>query len=266
MELLLRFRPLGIDILCFGRKFLVYNLVGRNLKTKYRRSALGFFWTLLVPLANAGIYYFAFHMVLKVSLPHYLSFVLTGVFAWTFFAQTVTEGMESIVGNYAVISKVPVPTYIFAYVGGITNFTTYLLSFPILLGATLVSGVPIGWHTLAFFPYALLLFMLTYSFSLIFSIAFVYFQDLRHILAVSLQLWFYATPVVYAESMIPEKYRFLLTVNPLAPIILGFQDILVNGIWPSASGFASAFGWTVVTFALAVVLHHWFGSELVERV
>src|SRR3954471_24738544 len=102
---ILNFRPLGVDFFCFGKKFLVFNLVSRNLKIKYRRSVLGVFWTLLSPLAMAVIYYFVFRVVLNVRIDHYAVFILSGVLPWSFFGVTTLEGLDSILGNGSLISK-----------------------------------------------------------------------------------------------------------------------------------------------------------------
>src|SRR3954453_19323172 len=100
MQAILNFRPLGIDFFCLGKKFLVYNMVSRNLKIKYRRSVLGVFWTLLSPIAMTVVYYFVFKVILQVRMPHYLVFILSGVLPWTFFSQSLSEGMESIAGSW----------------------------------------------------------------------------------------------------------------------------------------------------------------------
>src|SRR4051794_1756265 len=99
MQLLAVFQPFGIDLFCLGKKFLVFNLVSRNLKIKYHRSVLGLFWTLINPLAITLIFYFVFKVVLNVQIPHYLAFILSGMLPWSFFNQTMMEGMEAIVAN-----------------------------------------------------------------------------------------------------------------------------------------------------------------------
>src|SRR5689334_7103760 len=108
MHLTFFLRPLGVDLFCLGKKFLVFNLVSRNLKLKYRRSVLGVFWTLLSPIAMGMVYYFIFKVILKVQMPYYLAFILSGVLPWTFFNQTILEGLESVVGSWSIVTKVPI--------------------------------------------------------------------------------------------------------------------------------------------------------------
>src|SRR4051812_32784739 len=215
MQAILNFRPLGIDFFCFGKKFLVFNLVSRNLKIKYRRSVLGVFWTLLSPLAMAVIYYFVFRVVLNVKIEHYAVFILSGVLPWSFFGVTTLEGLDSILGNGSLISKVPVPTQVFPFVVSVTNLVTLALSFPVLLGAALISGVHIGWPVLMLPVYVAALFLLAYSQALLFAIVHVFFRDIKYIAGILMQFWFYATPVVYDSTMIPSKFRWVLFANPL---------------------------------------------------
>jgi ABC-type polysaccharide/polyol phosphate export permease len=136
-------KPLGVDLFCVGKKFLVFNLVSRNLKIKYRRSILGIFWTLLSPVAMGFVYYFVFKVILKVQIPHYLAFILSGVLPWSFFAQTVLEGMESIVSNWSIVTKVPIPIQVFSYVNAVTNLTTLFLALPVFIGAAYFTDVPL---------------------------------------------------------------------------------------------------------------------------
>src|SRR5690349_10337533 len=120
--------PLGVDLFCFSKKFLVFNLVSKNLKTKYHRSFLGIFWTLISPLSMGLVYFFAFKVVMKVQQPHYLALLLCGVLPWSFFSQTLGEGTESIVNSFGLLSKVPIPLPVFPFVGALTNLTTLMLS------------------------------------------------------------------------------------------------------------------------------------------
>ena len=258
-------RPFGIDFFCLSRKFLVYNLVDRNLKVKYRRSAAGILWTLLSPMAVASIYFFVFKIILNVKVPHYLAFILSGILAWTFFAQTVLEGMESITSNWGLASKVPVPLQIFPYVGTVTNLVNFLFAVPVIFGACLVSGVPLGFSVLLLPLYIALLFLITYSFSLILAVFMVYFRDLKHAGGLIMQVWFYATPVVYDESLIPEGYRWILWANPLGQIFSGFHKMLVHGAWPAPAALGASVAWAAAFMLAALLVQRAMGRELVEK-
>ncbi len=259
-------QPFGLDPFCVGKKFLIFNLVSKNLKVKYRKSALGALWTLLVPIAMALVYYFVFKVILKVQLPHYLAFIVTGIFIWNFVAMTLLEGMESIVGNWGLLSKVPIPTQIFPYVGALTNLVNLAISFPILIAVSLLSGVPLG-PSLILIPFLFInLFLITYSLSLTFAIVFVYLRDLRHIMGIIIQLWFYATPVIYNESMIPPKYTWILYLNPYSALIISFHRILVDGKWPNPSEIITIAMWSFITFFFSLMIQKFLGQQLIEKI
>lgn len=259
-------KPFGFDLFCLGKKFLVFNLVSRNLKIKYRRSVFGVFWTLLSPLLMAGVYFGVFSVVMRVRVDNYPLFILAGILPWTFFAQTVSEGLESLVGNWGLLSKIPVPLQVFPYVGTLTNFVTLTLSLPVfLLLAALLGRLPGAQLVLLPF-YGLCLFLITYSACLLAGVAFVYFRDLRHLLGILLQVGFYATPVIYDESMIPQKLRFLLVLNPMATVISGFHDILVRSQWPSAVHMSALIVWSFVGLALCAFIQRRTFPVIVERI
>ena len=259
-------KPLGVDLFCVGKKFLVYNLVSRNLKTKYHRSVLGLFWTLLSPLAIALVFYFVFKVILNVQIPHYLAFILSGMLPWSFFNQTVLEGMESIVLSLGLLSKVPIPTPIFPFVGAVTNLITLSLATPVLIGASFISGVSLGPSLILLPVYFVILFLLAYGISTTLAVLFVLLRDLRHLMGIGLQILFYATPVIYNETMIPEKYHWVLYANPLAFVFVDLHSILVRGEWPNTTHTPIIAGWVFLSLGLATLTHKFLGNELVERI
>ena len=263
--LLSRVKPFGIDVFCTSKKYLIYNMVGRNLKVKYRRSILGLFWTLAHPLSMTAIYYFVFKVVLKVQMPHYLVFMLSGILTWGFFASSVSEGLESLVGNIGLLTKIPIPIQVFPFAGTLTHLSTWVFSLPILLGAAVISGTDIGWSILTLPYFILALFVMAYSLSVTLGIAFVYFRDLRHILNLVLQAWFYATPVIYNADMIPQKYYWLLFINPVAKPITAIHGLFVDGRWPTDGEWVMTGVWALVLLTVALLTHKKFSGGLIEN-
>ena len=258
-------RPFGIDIFCTGKKFLVYNMVGRNLKVKYRRSVLGVLWTLLSPLSLVGIYYFVFKVILKVDSPNYLAYLVSGILPWAFFSQSVMEGMESISGNANLISKIPVPLQVFPLVGTATNFVTLIIAVPIMIGVALVSGIHLGPSLLALPLFLGVIALIGYAAALILGLLFVYFQDLRHITALLIQLWFYGTPVLYRAEMIPHQYKFLIYLNPIGSAIVSIHEILSNGAWPDGKHFVASIFWAIFSMFVALVVFKFSSQDVAEN-
>jgi lipopolysaccharide transport system permease protein len=252
------------DFLCLRRKYLVYNLVSRNLKVKYRFSIFGFLWTLLVPLSSALIYYLVFSLIMKVRIDNYLVYILSGVLPWNFFMQTVMEGMDSLISNTPILSKVPVPVQTFPLSGALTNLVSLVLSFPVILGAIWFSNVPLTLHLL-WLPLLLgCLFFIAYSFAVIFSLGFVYFRDLKHICGVIMQIWFYATPVIYLESMIPQNLVWLLKLNPVGHVFKAIHLVCFNGQSPELGDFLVIATWVLLTVTAAVTVLRLGSQRVVE--
>jgi ABC-type polysaccharide/polyol phosphate export permease len=265
MNILAYFKPFGIDFFCVGRKFLVLNLVSRNLKIKYRRSFLGVFWTLLSPLASTGIFYFVFKIVMKVQVPHYLAFILSGLLPWTFFNQSLMEGLDSIAGSVGLISKVPVPIQVFPLVGTVTNLVTLILALPILIGTAWLSSVSLGPSLIMLAYFFFTFFLMTYSLSLILGIFFVYFRDLKHLMSLVTQLWLYATPVFYDAKMLPPKFAWLPYANPVGTTFIAFHRILSQGEWCTQTEVWVTAAWTTAFLALGLGVYKLFAQDVAEN-
>jgi ABC-type polysaccharide/polyol phosphate export permease len=257
-------RPFGIDLFCFGKKFLVFNMVGRNLKVKYRRSLMGVLWTLLAPIGMGAMYYLVFAKILKIPIPHYLAYVLSGIFPWTFFSQTVMEGMESLIGNWGILTKIPVPIQVFPLVGTLTNLITLGFAFVVMLAAALGTGVNLG-PSLVLMPYVFaLLFFAAYGIALILAILMVLLRDLKHAMGIVMQVWLYATPVLYQDAMIPAKYHWILYANPVGVLFRDMHLIMTEGAWPSQSDLLIGTGWSIALLLAAALLQRFMGGGLME--
>jgi ABC-type polysaccharide/polyol phosphate export permease len=217
-------------------------------------------------MAMTAVYYFVFKVVLQVKIPHHLVFILSGILVWNFIGQTLLEGMESIAGNIGLLTKVPIPIQVFPYVGALTNFVTLLLSFPILLGIALATGAPVSTSLVSYGFYALILLLMTYGLSLIFAILFIRLRDLRHLMGIGLQVWFYATPVIYDESMIPEKYKWVMYINPFAFAFADLHSIWVRGEWPNPQHLTIILCWTIGIILSAALIQKYFSKGLVEQI
>ena len=258
-------RQVFTDYFCLGKKFLVYNMVNRNIKSKYDRSFFGMGWTLLSPLSLAAIYYVVFKKIMNVHMDHYLPFILSGVLPWAFFSQCVLEGMNSIVDSQGLVTKIPLPLQVLPFVNIITNFITLSASIPVIVLVSLFQGVPWGWHTLLVFYFYAQLFLLAYAFALVLSVGLVFFRDLRHAMTLLLQVWFFATPTVYSFAMVPPQYRVFLHLNPVADVISGLHTIFTDGVLPGPHCLIISTGWTLLCTAAGMVFMRKRLKRILER-
>ena len=254
------------EFLCLNQKFLIYNMVARTLKLRYRRSLLGYLWTLLIPLATATIYYFLFKVVMKAAVPDFAAFVCSGIMIWTFFSGTLTEGMESLLGNISLLLQVNVPLNLFPMTTAISNLTTLLFSLPVIVLICLVTGVHISWPALAVFFYIALLFVQAYCFSYFLSIAVIYLRDLRQAMGLFMQIWMYGTPVLYQANALSAKYTWMLYANPVGKLFAGVHNALLRGLWPTFAELMTPVLWTAFIFVITFILHSRVSKKALERI
>lgn len=249
----------------YYRKFLLLNLLIRNMKVKYRGSLFGYFWTLLVPFVQVVIFYYLYQVILKIPVPNYLAFVVSGLLPWYFLSSTITESLEALVAGEELITQVPVPIQSFPAATVLVNILNFVVSFPILIGVLWFSGVPLTWNVLWFLPLCGILFLFTYGLAFLLASLFVVLRDLRYILSLALQVWFYATPILYPVHMIPEKFRWILDLNPVAGFFVNARLTLIDGQPLNWMWVGHLSCWALVTLTLAIVICQRYSYKLVEK-
>lgn len=217
----------------YQHRALLQILVVRELKARYRGTVLGFLWSFVNPLVLVLIYALVFSVYLRMEMPNYPAFLLCGIFPWTWFSLGLGEATNSIINNGGLIKKVYLPSELFPLVYVSSNMVHYLLTLPIQLLVLVYFRMPPSGY-LVFLPvivFLQLIFM--YGLALIFSSLAVQFRDVIHIVPNILMLTFFLTPILYPSTIIPERYDFLLALNPVAHLIQSYQDILYYGRPPS---------------------------------
>jgi lipopolysaccharide transport system permease protein len=254
------------DFFCLNRKFLVYNLVLRNLKLRYRKSTFGFLWTILAPAASACVYYFVFKSIIKIQVDNYLFFLFSGLIPWTFFSGSIVNGTESLVNNFSILNKVPMNICALPLAEVIAMFVNFALSFPVLVAIALMYGFWPGFHWLALIPVFAALFLQTYAIAMILSISYVYLRDLRHVVGILIQVWLYLTPVFYNDELVPEAYRPFLLLNPVFGIFRSIHKILLQQTLPSPDDLGLISLWTAALLVVAAMFYSFIKQDLVERI
>ncbi|HEY9713767.1 MAG TPA: ABC transporter permease [Chroococcales cyanobacterium] len=213
-------------------KFALASFVVNNLRRRYRRSVLGFAWSLLNPLLTMTVMTAVFSLLWHADPRQFGVYVFTGLLPWTFITDSITNGSLALVQSEAFLKKVYIPKAFFPLVYVSTeaaNFVFSLVSLVIL--ATLV-GLQLHW-TLLLVPFATaLLFLFNFSVTLFLAISTVYFRDLSHIIKVGLSTLFYTVPIVYKLEMVPQEYRALFLLNPIYYFVQLFRDLILDGRMP----------------------------------
>jgi lipopolysaccharide transport system permease protein len=220
---------------------LLWNLVQRELKARYRGSVLGFLWTFLNPTLLMLVYALLFTVYMRQNMEHYLLFMFIGILAWTWFGSSVAGGASAISDRRDLLTKVKFPAQVLPATLVVTNGINFLLSLPLMFALSFAYGVFPSWH-LVFLPVIFTIQLaLTLGLSYLVSALNVTFRDLQHIVSNLLTLGFFLTPILYPVSIIPERFQGLaVMLNPMAALITSYQDIFYYQRIPQAAPLAVA--------------------------
>jgi ABC-2 type transport system permease protein len=212
---------------------LIWALAVKQLSVRYKRSALGFLWALLNPLMTMVILTIVFSNLVRIGVKSYAVFLISALMPWTFFSQTLSYAVESVVSNGPLLKKVRITKSVFPVSVVISNLINFLLSIIPLALILMILRFPFHW-TWIYLPVATVgLILFTAGCSFFCAAANVYFRDVAHIVQIVLSGWFYLSPIVYSLDLMPHKYQLLLKLNPLLYDLNGFRLAIYYGMLPS---------------------------------
>ena len=211
-------------------------LVARDIKLRYRRSLLGYGWSMLNPLLQLLVLSLVFQFVLRLNVPHYIPFLFTGLIVWNWFQSSLSSACGSIVDNRELVRRPGFPVAMLPVVTTISNFIHFALSLPVLLLLMIPFQNPIH-PALLFLPALFILqFLVIISLSYFLATFHVTFRDTQYLLGIGLMLGFYLTPVFYPSSVVPAQYQLLYHLNPLTLLIDAYREVLLQGHLPDLGG------------------------------
>lgn len=208
---------------------LLYFFVWRDVKVRYKQTTLGILWAVLQPLFAMVIFAFVFGRVARLpsdGIPYAL-FAYAGLLPWTFFASGVTNGSQSLIGSSNLITKVYFPRVLIPIAAVATGVIDFVLAM-LMLGPLFVlyrwtpSAAALMWIPVV----TVVVLLLAFGFSIWLSALVARFRDLRHVIPFAVQIWLFATPIVYPLSMIPERWRWIFALNPMSGIVEAFRGSL----------------------------------------
>jgi lipopolysaccharide transport system permease protein len=234
---------------------LIRNLVSRDLKVRYRNSALGFIWCLLNPLLMMGVFTVVFTILMRNgSIPKYPVYILTGLLAWNFHATAMAGAVTSIIGNSSLVMKVYFPREVLPISAVLSNAVNFVLALSVLFAMIVAFQVPVS-LTLLLLP-LILIIQITFStgLALIVSALTVSFRDVEVITETILLAWFFLTPVFYRpEDLFPDYVRLMYIVNPMASIVSAYRDILYKGGMPGLDFLGRTFATSLILLVVGYV-------------
>jgi lipopolysaccharide transport system permease protein len=227
---------------------LLRELVDREMKLLYKRSALGIAWTLINPLLQLAVFSFVFRTVIPVNIPQFTSFAFSGLLIWNWSQTALFQATGLITSNLALIRQPNFPTAILPVVTTTTGLIHFLLALPVLIIFLAMDGVQPN-PVLLYLPLLIVIqFVLTVSLAYPLAAINVTFRDTQHTLGVVLQMLFYLTPIFYDLSSVPKQYQPLYQLNPMVPLIEAYRAILLKGMQPNWSALL------IVSVVVAVLL------------
>lgn len=235
-------------------KFALASFVVNTLRRRYRRSILGFAWSLLNPLLTMCVMTLVFSMLFKQDPKTFGVYVFTGLLPWSFFSESVVAGSGSIAAAETFLKKVYIPKLFFPMVTVATEGANFGFSIVALLILAAFAGFLFKWTCIFVVPATALLFAFTYCCALFCAIATVYFRDFAHILRVGLSALFYTVPIVYPVNLVPENYRWFYTYHPLARFVELFRLSIFEGRVPSLDIWTAPLVVTAISFFMAFTL------------
>jgi lipopolysaccharide transport system permease protein len=219
LQQLLRYRP------------LIQSLVARELKARYRGSVLGFFWSFVNPLLLLLVYTFVFSVAMPGArgegLEPYALFLFCGILPWTWFSSSLLESANVLIAGGNLIKKVVFPAEVLPIVTVLAGLVHFALGLPILAIFLAYYRTPIAPLDLVWFPLTVFVqLLLTLGLALLVSALTVHFRDVRDLLQNLLVVWFFATPIIYPLWRAPERWQWLLELNPFTHLAVAYQEVL----------------------------------------
>lgn len=249
------------------RKFhyVLVQLVRQQLILRYRRTALGFLWTLINPLLMMSVTAVVFATLFKFELKTFAIFLFAGMIPWNFFNSAVVQSSTSFINNEGLIKKIYLPKLLFPLSVSLGVLIDSLLSFIALFVIIIALGGTLSWTTL-FIPVAfILLFFFTFGIVLIISVATVFFRDLQYIMTVAMQALFFLTPILYNKNMLGGKIATLVSLNPVVPYIELFRAPINLAVLPASSTIISAAVYAFISMSVGLALFSKYEKKIVFR-
>ncbi len=244
---------------------LIRELAVTDFKLRYSSSILGYFWSLLNPLLIFGTLYLVFSIFVRFDVNYYQLYLLLGIIIWTFFSEATTNGMRAIVYKASLVKKVKFPRVLLVIASNVTAVLTLLLNLIVFAIFFAASGAKISW-TLAVFPlYLVELILIVLGASFFLAALFVKFRDLLHLWQVALQIGFWITPIIYPISVIPQKFLFLTSINPMARIIMDSRNAMIYAALPTLRHQIFTFLFALVLLAVGYAVFKWLEPGFAEE-
>ncbi len=239
----------------YAYREMVYSLVHRDLKGRYKGSILGFAWTFLNPLLQLAVYTLVFSIIMRNGIKDYYLFLFVALVPWIFFSSCLSAGAGCIRQQGDMIKKIYFPREVIPLSFVTSQFVNMLLSLIVVFAVVLISGKPQNPLALLHLPLIMIIeYLIALGLTMLISGITVYMRDIEWLMNILMMAWQFGTPVMYGLDMVPERFMFLFQLNPMTPVIVAYRDILYYGQVPDVHTLLTAVVFGVVTLIVGVLV------------
>jgi len=234
---------------------VLFALVGKELKVRYKQTAIGVSWVVLQPVITMVLFTAIFGRMAKMPSDGvwYPVFSFSALLPWTYFAQAVTRSGGALVGNASLVSKIYFPRIMLPLSTVVAPVVDLALSLVVLFGLLVYAGIPLTWKLITLPVFILVAMLTALGISLFVSAANVKYRDVGHAIPFVMQIWMFLSPIVYPVSLVPERWRLLYSLNPMVGVIEGFRWALLGQTAPNAVVMATSSGVFVVVLIVGLL-------------
>lgn len=212
---------------------MIFSLVRKELRGRYKGSALGFLWTFINPLLQLIVYTIVFSVLLKSDIDKYYLFLFVALIPWLFFSNSLQGGAGCIIGQQSMITKIYFPREVLPIAHATSGLVNMLLCFLVVFSVVIFSKIQLTLASLMYLPLIVIIeYILVLGVTFFTSSLTVYFRDMEHILGIISMVWIYLTPIMYSIDIVPEEWKSIFMLNPMTSIIVAYRDILYYGRVP----------------------------------
>lgn len=245
----------------YAYREMIVSLVKRDLKGRYKGSALGFLWTFLNPLFQLAVYTMVFSIIMRMGIKDYYLFLFVALIPWIFFSTSLSGGASCIMTQQDMVKKIYFPREVLPISYVTSQFINMLLSFIVIFVVLIFAGYRLNLLAILCLPVVMVVeYILALGLTMIMCALTVYLRDLEYVLGIITMAWQFLTPIMYSMDYVPEKYRWVFSLNPMTYVIVAYRHILYYGKVPELKNLLSA----IVIGIIALVIG-WLVFERLQK-
>lgn len=250
----------------YAYRQMIFSLVKKDLRGRYKGSVLGFLWTFINPLLQLVVYTIVFSFILKTNIERYYLYLFVALIPWIFFSSSITVGSASIVAQKDLIKKIYFPRMVIPISYVTSSFVNMLLCFIVIFAVIIVSGAGINFLALLTLPVIMLVeYILALGMAMLTSAITVYFRDLEHILGIVTMAWMYMTPIMYDKPIVPENLMPIFNLNPMTHVIECYRAVLYEKKIPDLTTLLSAAGLGILILIVGILVFNKLQKRFAEE-